>query len=138
MIDPAEPTCPICAYRLHGLPRAGRCPECGSAYNPRVLAQGTSRPRGGWFILLLVPISAAAAALGLVHAVPPGLLVTVLCLGGCWALARRVAVWRYETLARAHLLGDRPLPPPWRRRLVHHAVFGSAVLLTLLAWIAMA
>ncbi|MEZ6319185.1 MAG: hypothetical protein R3B49_10620 [Phycisphaerales bacterium] len=48
LIDAAPLVCSACRYPLHGLPRAGRCPECGLGYDKagmvRAFVQGTRDP----------------------------------------------------------------------------------------------
>jgi hypothetical protein len=69
--------CPICNYRLRGLPARHRCPECGFAYDAdtRVWrARGFGRFAGLWTVVCAMGIG--AAMLGLSS--NPSLLATLL------------------------------------------------------------
>lgn len=43
-----EPFCIHCGYTLTGLPAQGTCPECGSGYSPRLIAEYRRDPH--WFV----------------------------------------------------------------------------------------
>lgn len=58
---PSSAKCPSCTYCLSGLPKQGRCPECGFSYDPCAKVIRLARQR---FFLKQVVIGAILLALG--------------------------------------------------------------------------
>ncbi|MBW7907020.1 MAG: hypothetical protein LC135_02095 [Phycisphaerae bacterium] len=126
--DDAELRCPACGYDLRGLPRAGRCPECGGpvvaalAATPLVFSDRVWLRRMFWGSLLVhaspVPVILTPLAVLLpwrywTFGAFAGLLTLafVLLLGGLWlatsrnpALIERESVWSGRRVTRVALL----------------------------------
>lgn len=115
----AAATCSACGYGLRGLAAAGRCPECGAAYDEAAPVAYVGRPVFGW-LLLGVPalVMPTVVWLGLHLAFAPCCLVEVgmwgLLIGGPVAglllaglIGLRLAEWRHGLACRAN-----PANPP--------------------------
>lgn len=109
--------CAACNFNLTGLPKRGRCPECGVLFDASTRARFVSRPPFG-HLLLAIPPLLLLLALGLAYVMffSAGLCVLLLtpfvCLGLCILISKRLADWRYSIALRE----SAPLPTPPSRR----------------------
>jgi hypothetical protein len=100
--DPSQ--CPGCGCNLAGLPKSGRCPECGRPYDTEVWAKFVRRPLFGRAILLgpsgLVAMVCIGARTTSLVAGSSGAFVVPLSMiiGMFWSrrVAKRVAEWRCD------------------------------------------
>ena len=105
-VQPSAPQCWCCGYNLTGLPRAGRCPECGREYDLDRPFTPAKRPVLGFGTLAIIPLlTSIAIPAGTVTSLEGGLILLALTLiavtYGGWRVSQRVARWRYAVHVRA-------------------------------------
>jgi len=99
--------CPMCGYRLRGLPCPHRCPECGAPYDEHSYSW---RPRWPWMIYVWTVLAATCLVpdLGSCLPAPQGRKVSLVCLVVWCAVALAGLIYWYLANQRGRIVALTP------------------------------